>query len=331
MTLSTGPNHDAQRYSLITLRAPRDHLAEEVRRGLTATPKTLPCKYFYDAAGLALFDRICTLPEYYLTRVETGILEHYAAAMVRHCPSPLDLAELGSGSSLKTRLLIEPCLARQGRLLYQPIDILPSALEDSARRLVARYPGLTVVGLVGEFGDGLAYLKATPARPRLVAFLGSTIGNFTEEENTRFLPAMRGALRPEDRFLLGVDLLKDPAILTAAYDDAEGVTARFNLNLLARINRDLAADFDLTAFRHRAVFNAERSRIEMHLVSLKDQTVRVGALDLTVPFRAGETIHTENCYKHSLEAMTAMLVFHGFRVIEVFTDPDRWFGLFLVA
>jgi dimethylhistidine N-methyltransferase len=322
---------ETQRYSFITLRAPRDHLAAEVCAGLTGTPKSLPCKYFYDTAGLALFDRICTLPEYYLMRTETGILEQRASAIIGHCSGPLALVELGSGSSVKTRLLIEPCLARQKQLLYQPIDILPSALEDSARRLVARYPGLKVVGLVGEFSDGLAYLRTTPSEPRLVAFLGSTIGNFTKDENARFLAGLRRALRPEDRFLLGVDLLKDPAILVAAYDDAEGVTARFNLNILARINRDLAADFDLAGFRHRALFNAAESRVEMHLVSHKDQTVRVAALDLNVPFQAGETIQTENCYKHSREAMTALLAGHGFRIIDLFTDPKQWFGLFLIA
>jgi dimethylhistidine N-methyltransferase len=319
------------RSTLITLRAPQDHLAEEVRRGLTATPRELPCKYFYDAHGLALFEQICRLPEYYLTRVETGLLEEQAAAIVERCPAPLTLAELGSGSSIKTRLLIEPCLALQEGLTYYAIDILPSALEESAARLVRDYPRLTVVGLVGEFGDGLRYLGAQPGGPRLVAFLGSTVGNFTEEENDRFFAMLRRHLRPEDRLLLGVDLLKDPALLVAAYDDSQGVTAQFNLNILARLNQELAADFDLAAFRHRAVWNAARSRVEMHLVSERDQTVRIGALGLEVPFRAGETIHTENCYKHSAEAMTGLLTRHGFQVVQLFTDSARWFGLFLVA
>jgi L-histidine N-alpha-methyltransferase len=331
MTIPLMPGKEEPRFQLITLREPRDTMAAEVRQGLTASPKWLPCKYFYDAKGLALFDQICRLPEYYLTRVETAILEKHGPAIIGARASPLALAELGSGSAIKTRLLIEPCLAQQGRLAYYPIDILPSALEDSGRRLLQDYPGLSVVGLVGEFGDGLKYLGRLAGPPRLVAFLGSTVGNFSADENERFFRMLRGTLRPEDRFLLGVDLLKDLTILLAAYDDAQGVTARFNLNLLSRINRDLSADFDLDGFRHRAVFNEPLSRIEMHLESTRRQTVRLKGLGLSVSFEAGESIHTENCYKHSVRAMTGLLESHGFRVLRLDTDADRWFSLFLVA
>jgi dimethylhistidine N-methyltransferase len=330
MTLSPTPPPQARRYTLITLRTPRDTMAEDIRRGLTATPKMLPCKYFYDERGMALFDRICQLPEYYLTRVETGILREHAADVIGRCPAPLDLVELGNGSSAKTRYLIEPSLARQRELVYCAVDISPSALEEGARPLLREYETLKVVGLAGEFADGLRYLKTHLGGLRLVAFLGSTVGNFTEEELTWFFTLLREALRPEDRFLLGVDLAKDPALLLAAYDDPEGVTAQFNLNLLARINRELGADFDVDAFRHRAVFDARRSRVEMHLVSRRDQTVHVGALGLAVPLREGESIHTENCYKHSREAVQALLARHGFETIGLFTDPDQWFGLFLV-
>jgi dimethylhistidine N-methyltransferase len=321
----------ASRYTHITLRPFQDHLAEEVRKGLTANPKSLPCKYFYDARGLALFDQITELPEYYLTRVETAILTRQAPAIIQQCPPRLALAELGSGSSIKTRLLIEPCLARQTRLVYFPIDILPSALEESADRLLRAYPRLSVVGLEGEFGDGIGYLGAQPGHARLIAFLGSTIGNFTEEENQRFFAMLRQALRPEDRLLLGVDLLKDPAILRPAYDDAQGITAQFNLNILARINQVLQANFDLTAFRHEARFNEQLSRIEMHLVSTRKQRVKIAALGLKVAFQAGETIHTENCYKHSPEALGALLARHGFHDVTRYSDSDQWFGLFLVA
>jgi dimethylhistidine N-methyltransferase len=325
------PDASPARYTHVTLRTYRDTLAEEVRRGLTATPKSLPCKYFYDEEGLALFDQICTLPEYYLTRTETSILQRHGPEIVGRCPVPLVMAELGSGSSVKTRLLIEPCLARQPELVYYPIDILASALEGSAGRLLAAYPGLRVIGLEGEFADGLHYLGAQPGPPRLVAFLGSTVGNFTEEENDRFFAMLRRELRPEDGFLLGVDLLKDPAILRAAYDDSRGVTARFNFNILARINRALDADFDLAAFGHRAVFDAAHSRVEMHLVSRRRQTVTLGKLGLAVAFGAGETIRTENCYKHSRQAVRDLLNRHGFGVRQVYTDPDGWFGLFLVS
>jgi L-histidine N-alpha-methyltransferase len=320
----------SSRYTHITLRPFQDTLAEEVRKGLTATPKSLPCKYFYDSRGLVLFDKITDLPEYYLTRVETSILAHHAAALLKQCPSPLGLAELGSGSSVKTRLLIEPCLARQKELVYYPIDILASALKESSDRLLLTYPALRVVGLEGEFSDGVRYLGAQPGPPRLVAFLGSTIGNFTEEENDAFVTMLHRELRPEDRFLLGADLLKDPAVLIPAYDDAQGVTAQFNLNIIRRINEALGADFDVAAFRHQALFNEQQSRIEMHLVSLRKQTVEIGKLGLTVAFEAGETIHTENCYKHSPEALRALLARHGFEVVNRYSDPDQWFGLFLI-
>jgi dimethylhistidine N-methyltransferase len=331
MTISSRQVKEEPRCQLITLREPRDTFAEEVRQGLTATPKWLPCKYFYDDRGLALFDQICRLPEYYLTRTETEILEKQSAAIIAECPAPLALAELGSGSSEKTPLLIEPLLDRQGGLRYYPIDILPSALDGSGRRLVQAYPSLSVVGLVGEFGDGLKYLEKLKGESRLLAFLGSTVGNFNEAENERFFPRLRRALRPADRFLLGVDLHKDPAILQAAYDDSQGITAQFNLNLLVRINRELGADFDVDSFEHRAPFNEALHRIEMYLVSLRDQRVRLEALGLTVAFRGGETIHTENCYKHSVPAMTGLLDRHGFRVLHLYTDPAQWFGLFLVA
>jgi dimethylhistidine N-methyltransferase len=320
-----------RRYTHITLRPFEDNLAEDVRKGLTGAVKNLPCKYFYDARGLALFDQITELPEYYLTRVETGILTQQAAAIIQQCPPKLALAELGSGSSIKTRLLIEPCLTRQKTLIYYPIDILRSALEESASRLLNAYPTLCVVGLEGEFADGIRYLGAQPGGPRLVVFLGSTIGNFTEEENQRFFGMLRRALRPEDRFLLGADLLKDPAILLPAYDDSQGLTAQFNLNILARINEGLQANFDLTAFRHEARFNEERSRIEMHLVSRRRQAVAIADLGLNVSFQAGETIHTENCYKHSPEALRSLLARNGFQVVTRYSDPDQWFGLFLVA
>jgi dimethylhistidine N-methyltransferase len=331
MSIPQHPRREAQRYTNVILRTAQDNMAEEVRRGLTATPKSLPCKYFYDARGMALFDQICELPEYYLTRTEAALLREHAAALVGLCPAPLTLVELGSGSSTKTRHLIEPCLARQGELIYHAIDIAPIALEEGARPLLKEYPALRVVGLVGEFADGLRYLGDRPGGPRLVAFLGSTIGNFTEEENQQFFAALRRHLRPEDRFLLGADLLKDPAVLVAAYDDSQGVTARFNLNLLARLNRELGADFDLAAFRHRAVFNPRRSRIEMHLESVRDQAVRIEALGQSFHFLAGETVHTENCYKHSVEALRALLDRHGFTVERLVCDPARRYGLFLVS
>ncbi len=322
---------DANRYTTITLRIARDTLARDIRETLTASRKSLPCKYFYDPPGMALFEQICDLPEYYLTRVETAILKNQAAHIINRCPRDLTLVELGSGSSTKSRYLIEPCLARQERLDYYAIDISPAGLENGVRQLLREYPQLRVVGLVGEFADGLSYLARHASGPRLVAFLGSTVGNFTEEEIARFFTMLRQGLRPEDRFLLGVDLLKDPAVLEAAYDDSQEITAKFNLNVLARINRELSADFDLAAFRHRAVFNRERSRVEMHLISLRDQRVRIRDLDLDIEFRQGESIHTENCYKYSQAQMESLLARHGFLVLCRFTDPRDQFCLFLAS
>ncbi len=319
------------RYTSIIPRRTQDTLAQDVRQGLTAPRKTLACKYFYDSEGMALFERICGLPEYYLTRVETAILKHQAARIIEGCPADLSLVELGSGSSTKSRYLIEACLARQPKLDYYAIDISPGAVQSGIRPLLGEYPSLRIVELVGEFSDGLSYLAGQRGGPRLIAFLGSTVGNFTEEEIALFFTMLRRALRPEDRFLLGVDLLKDPAVLEAAYDDSQGITAMFNLNILARLNRELSADFDLAAFRHRAVFNHERGRIEMHLVSLRDQRVRIGDLGLTVDLRQGETIHTENCYKYSQAQMEALLVRHGFRVLRPFTDPQYQFCLLLAS
>ena len=321
----------AERYSSITLRRTQDNLARDVRQALTGPFKSLPCKYFYDPEGMLLFEQICNLPEYYLTRVETAILKNQADRIIELCPSELVLVELGSGSSTKSRYLIEACLGRQEQLIYYAIDISPGALKNGVQQLLQEYGQLRIVELVGEFADGLSYLANHASGPRLIAFLGSTVGNFTEEEIARFFTMLRGHLLPDDRLLLGVDLLKDPALLEAAYDDSQGVTAKFNLNILARLNRELSANFDLAVFRHRALFNRERSRIEMHLVSVRNQRVRIGDLGLEIDFRQGEPIHTENCYKYSQLQMESLLAGHAFQVLSRFTDPQEQFCLFLAS
>lgn len=322
---------DNERYSCIPLRYVENRLAEDVRQGLTASAKRLPCKYFYDPEGNALFEQISELPEYYLTRTETAILKGHAASIIEHCPSGLALVELGSGSSTKIRYLIESCMARQSELTYYAVDISPAGLENGTRQLLHDYPHLQVVGVVSEFEDGLRYMAGEVGGPRLVAFLGSTIGNFTEDEIARFFMMLRRHLRQTDRFLLGVDLIKEPAVLEAAYDDAQGITARFNLNILTRLNRELSADFDPAAFRHRAVWNQAKSRIEMHLVSLRPQRVRIADLDLDLEFRRDETIHTENCHKYSREQMQSLLIDRGFQVLGCFSDPQEQFCLFLAS
>jgi dimethylhistidine N-methyltransferase len=280
---------------------------------------------------MALFAKICDLPEYYLTRAETAILKNRAGQIVQLSPRDLSLVELGSGSSTKSRYLIEACLARQPELDYYAIDISQGAVEHGMRPLLEEYPRLRVIELVGEFPDGLSYLANRRGGPRLIAFLGSTVGNFTEEEIASFFAMVRRAMRRQDRFLLGFDLIKDASILEAAYDDSQGITAQFNLNLLARLNRELSADFDLSAFAHRALFDPRRGRIEMHLVSLRDQRVRVGRLGLEVELDEGETVHTENCYKFSQAGMETLLARHGFQALSRFTDPQDQFCLVLAA
>src|SRR5882724_9484118 len=246
--------------------------ADDVRSGLTSSPKGLHPKYFYDDLGSQLFEAICRLPEYYLTRAESEILSRYADEAIKRIPSPVSLVELGSGSATKTRYLIDAIFRRQSELHYQPVDISPSALDASARDLLDTYTGLRITGYAGDYHSALARLRDNfgprPNNERILAlFLGSNIGNFTHEEASAFLQDVRQIMKPGDGLLLGADLKKDPAKLVAGYDDALGVTAAFNLNILLRINRELNAEFELATFKHKAIYNEEQGRIEMHLVS----------------------------------------------------------------
>lgn len=276
----------------------RSKFARDVREGLTAPHKRLPCCYFYDEEGSRLFEAICELPEYYLPVAEREILHGHAAAVAAQFQVSPALVELGSGSAVKTRLLIEALLDRHKRLDYIPIDISRPALEESAAGLLHDYPTLRIHAVAGEYYEGLRHLAGI-GRPKLILWLGSSIGNLDRSEAAAFLRRVRGLLSPDDRLLVGIDLRKDRAVLEPAYDDAQGVTARFNLNILARINRELDGCFDLETFRHRAVYDEEAGRIEMYLVSSRTQSVPIEDLRLMVPFAAGEAIHTENSYKYS--------------------------------
>lgn len=284
--------------------------AEEVRDGLTLPRKTLPSKYFYDDLGSMLFEAICLLPEYYLTRAEAEIFNTHADAIV-NAARPERLIELGSGSAVKTRILLDAVLRRRSHLEYVAIDISQSALESTAKALEGEYPGLTVRRYHNDYLEGLKRLAhdsaarstaghtAAPNGPALALFLGSNIGNFEPAAAHDFLQSIRAVLAPGDRLLLGTDLRKDAAILEAAYDDALGVTAAFNLNLLARINRELSGDIDVRSFRHLAKYNEGAGRVEMHLQSLRRQTFRIHAINLDVEMAEGETIHTESSHKFS--------------------------------
>jgi dimethylhistidine N-methyltransferase len=303
----------------------------DVAEGLGALRKTLPPKYFYDAQGSRLFDRITALPEYYLTRTEQRILADCArrlAALV----GPADLVELGSGSARKTRIVVDALLERaapKAPLLYVPIDVSEAALEEGAENLVSAFPRLRVSGLVGTYEAALADLPPRVAERRLMMFLGSTIGNLDPAETADFLAGVARALDLGDELLLGFDLVKTPGIIEAAYNDAQGVTAAFNLNMLRHLNRRFDGDFDLSRFAHRAFFNAAAAQIEMHLVSAEAQLVRLRKLGFATHFEAGETIRTEISRKFRLPDMAAAVERHGFALAERWSDSFEWFALAL--
>jgi L-histidine N-alpha-methyltransferase len=301
-------------------------LRRDVRAGLTSTPKTLPPKYFYDALGSELFDEITRLPEYYPTRAETAILARYSDA-IAELSGARTLVELGSGTSAKTRLLLT-ALTTNGHLeRFVPFDVDPAVLVEAAATLKVEYPSLAVQPVVGDFEEHLDVLPAYPAR--MIAFLGSTIGNLEPFARAQFLAQVRATMRPGDTFLLGTDLVKDAGRLQRAYDDAAGVTAAFNCNVLTVVNRELNADFDEAWFGHVALWNAETEWIEMHLLSLRDQVVTVGALDLRVAFARGELMHTEISAKFRPAGVEAELVAAGFDLVQMWTDPDDDFALSL--
>jgi L-histidine Nalpha-methyltransferase len=308
-----------------------DDFAADVRQGLTAERKFLLPKYFYDELGSRLFDAICLVPEYYLTRAEADIFARHAAEIVEKARAGarrLTLFELGSGSAAKTRRIIDALLATQTHLRYVPVDISTAALEESASALLGDYEGLSVTAYAADYDTALPRLAESfeDDGRALVLFLGSNIGNFDRAEARDFLRRVRAVLRAGDCLLLGADLKKDAATLEAAYDDPLGVTAAFNLNLLARINRELGADFSISDFRHVALYDETEGRVEMHLESAREQTVRIDALGLPLDFRAGERIHTENSYKYSLDELSALAADTNFERTRTWLDPAERFS-----
>ncbi len=307
--------------------------ARDVSRGLSATPKQLFPKYFYDELGSLLFDAICLLPEYYLTRAENEILARHADEIVSAASAPDDvplaLLELGSGSATKTRRIIEAMLKRQAELLYLPVDISVSALEASARALLQSYPALRIEAYAGDYDAALAHFgreRAADGGRLLALFLGSNIGNFDRDGARLILLSLRGVLREGDALLLGADLKKDRATLEAAYDDALSVTAAFNLNQLVRLNREFGADFDLRAFRHVAAYHEAEGRVEIYIESRRAQIVSLPKLDLQVGFEAGERVHTENSYKYDREELDALAAQTGFACARRWLDEAGRFS-----
>jgi L-histidine N-alpha-methyltransferase len=307
-------------------RALRDERAADVRAGLSQRPRSLPSKYFYDARGSQLFEEITQLPEYYPTRVETGILEAHADELVEMV-APDELVELGSGSSRKTRVLLEAMHGRGSGHRYVPIDVSEDALREAAETLADAYAWVEVEGLVGDFHGDLARIPANGTR--LVAFLGSTIGNLDRPERAVLLHDVATLLGPRDAFLLGADLVKDPDVLVAAYDDAQGVTAEFNRNILHVVNREVDADFPVEAFAHVARWNPDEDRVESSLRAERPVVVTFPGLDLEVAFEAGEELHTELSCKFRRAGLTAELEAAGLRVEQWLTDAEERFAVVL--
>ncbi|HEV7474769.1 MAG TPA: L-histidine N(alpha)-methyltransferase [Pyrinomonadaceae bacterium] len=307
-------------------REPRAGLAEDVRRGLSKEPKRFLPKYFYDQLGSQLFEAICLLPEYYLTRAENEILERYADEIVSSVDGHTTLVEMGSGSASKTRLIIEALLRKQPELLFIPVDISASALDSSSRILLQSYPQLSIEAYAADYFAGLTELGRKQRGRTLALFLGSNISNFDPDEALRFLRALREMLGDGDALLLGADLKKDRSQLEAAYNDALGVTAAFNLNVLARINRELGGNFDLRAFQHRAFYNEAAGRVEIYIESTRAQTVLIAQLEMEVQFAAGEQIHTENSYKYDLSDIAKLADETGFTRARTWLDQKEQFS-----
>jgi L-histidine Nalpha-methyltransferase len=295
---------------------------DDVLAGLLAEPKRVPPKYFYDEVGSRLFQQITTLPEYYLTRTETGILERHAGEIAKLIPSNAAMVEFGAGSSAKTRILLR---AAPHLSAYVPVDISGDYLAAETARLQQEMPDLRVLPVAADFTRPFALPEALGNGPRVGFFPGSTIGNFEPHEANALLRHAATLLGPDALFIIGVDLVKDADVLAAAYNDKAGVTAAFNLNLLTRINRQLGGGFDLASFRHRACYNADQRRMEMHLVSLTRQKVR--ACGKSFDFRRGETIHTENSYKYTVDSFRSRALGAGWAHAATFVDERNYFSV----
>jgi dimethylhistidine N-methyltransferase len=309
---------------------PQESLAEAIRRGLTAQPKQLPSHFFYDAEGSRLFEQICDLPEYYLTRAETEILSQTSKDLARRLPQIRTLIELGSGSATKTEYLLR-AFGADRFLRYAPIDVSRSALEESVERLECLHPEIEIWAAIAEYESGIAALEAYDLGPKLTMWLGSSIGNLRRPAAAAFLSRRRESMSHEDRMIVGIDLRKDRDVLERAYDDRQGITARFNLNLLTRINRELDGDFDLEGFAHQVHYDESLGSVQSFLESRADQTVRLSALDFEIPFEDGERIHTEDSYKYSFEEIHEIADEAGLLLEHRYLDSAKSFSLNLLA
>ncbi len=321
-----GATTDRLRVDVRVTNGDASSLLEDARAGLAKVPKSIPPKYFYDERGSKLFAAICDLPEYYLTRTEQALLDERAEEVIA-LTRPTHLVEIGSGDARKTRTLLDAMANAGFPAVYLPLDVSEPTLRESSLALLGEYPWLRIHGLVGDYERDLDLIP--PGDRRLVAFLGSTIGNLDPRQTARFLKRLAARLGPRDHLLLGTDLVKPRDVLEAAYDDPAGVTAEFNLNLLEVLNRELGADFDPAGFEHVAFYNARAARIEMHLRARRAQRVRVAALGRSVRFAADERMRTEISRKFTRASVERMLGAAGFRLLRWITPANGWFALSL--
>ncbi len=317
---------------LLDLKAIEKDDVQDVISGLSVdgiqSPKSLPPRYFYDTKGSQLFEEICQLPEYYPTRTEASILEQYATEIVNQTQA-IELIELGSGSSTKTRFLLEAYQSLDTTLYYTPVDVSSSILQASAYNLLADYPKLKIQGKVATYSQALQQLKTSFFGKRTIIFLGSSIGNFEPLECDRFIAQITNSLNPGDYFLLGIDLQKPVTILEAAYNDTQGITAAFNLNMLQHLNERFQGNFNLELFKHQAIYNQTKNQIEMYLISQQTQSVTLESLDLTIKLAQREVILTEISRKFNIEQMQQYLGDRNLNLIQSYTDSQQWFGLLL--
>lgn len=306
----------------------KSNFADDVKAGLTSDDKFLPPKYFYDAAGSGYFEKICETPEYYLTRTEAAILKKYCGEIAEINSDKNVLVELGSGASIKTKFIINALLLNYGTLHYVPIDVSKILLETS-KKLVNTFEKLFVSGILAEYEDGISLVSKITDKPKLFIFLGSSIGNFSLEHASAFLRLLSSVMKYSDSLLIGFDLKKDKTILNDAYNDKQGFTGGFNLNLLKRINRELNGEFNLDKFKHLAFFNEQKSRVEMHIESTDDQDVRINAINETISFRNGERIHTENSYKFTDEMVSKLAASANLKLTYCWKDEKKYFALCL--
>lgn len=306
------------------------NIAKEISSSLTQKKRFIHPKFFYDAIGSNLFEKICILPEYYITRTEIELLSTIKSELPNYLVDQYALVELGSGSSIKTKKLIDVLTTKQNELEYYPIDI-SNILKDSSIHLHNKYDNLKITGIIDQYETGLEFIRNLDHTAKLVAFLGSSLGNFDPKNATEFLKKIHSSMRKGDLFLLGLDLVKDATILESAYNDSSGVTAKFNLNLLSRINRELGADFVHDKFEHVAIYNKKQKRIEMYLRSKTQQQVTISELDLTLKLKQDELIHTEYSYKYSISQIKKIAKKSRFKLEQIWTDKDNYFALALFA